>query len=142
MTLPTKGRRSIHVDDIDYCYFVTFRKSDRAVIQSAAGKGPFIFVLPFEILRPSHIATIIKDAVAKGWNSTANRADYWYVFNINAEGRTCLEWLHRDDFRILTYNTRGILDESNKRWFDDDRQWYLREPPTVPIDDEGSSGKQ
>lgn len=137
MTLPKKGRRSICVDAVEYFYIVSFRRSDRAVIQSADGNGSFIFVLPFAILGPKHIATIIQLARNRGWNSDAENC--WVVFDINDNDEVCLEWLANDDFRVVTYNTRGALEESEETGFQDTRQWFLRDRPTQPADLRGDA---
>jgi len=115
MTLPKKNRRKIVVADEEYFYIVSFRKSDRAVVQLADGTGAFLFVLPFAILRPKNLAAIIQSATARGWNTKNKQENQWVVFNENQNGQTCLEWLADDDFSVVTYNTRGILAADGSR---------------------------
>ena len=60
MTLPKKGRQSITVGDAEYHYKVDMVRSGRAVIQSATGNGSCLFVFPFAIMKPSHVAAAIR----------------------------------------------------------------------------------
>jgi hypothetical protein len=132
MTIPRKGRRSINVDAVDYHYAIPFERSERAMIQLATGQGSFLFVFPFAIMKPSHVADAIRFGLACGWNPNETGSSCWVVFDVDNEQHSHFEHLTNDDFRVVTYSTNGKLPANrNESEFDDRRPWYNRPSPAV-----------
>ena len=132
MTIPRKGRRSITVDADDYHYKIAFECSERAVIQLAGGSGPCLFVLPFSIMKPSHVADAIRFAVSCGWLSTHDANDCWLAFDADGDDHAHFEHIPNDDFRVVTYPTHGrIPEDMDASQFEDTRPWYQRPGPTA-----------
>lgn len=127
MALPTKGRRKITVDGVEYHYIISFEHSERVVIQDASGNGAFLFVFPFAILKPAHVADAIRFGLSQGWLRGQSGADCWLAFDVDSNGKSLFEFIPNDDFRVVTYPTRGRLPEHfDKSQYPDTRQWYDR----------------
>jgi hypothetical protein len=133
MALPRKGRRAITVDSIEYHYMVTFQRSERAVIQLATGTGPCLFVFPFAILKPSHVADAIRFAITRGWSPAKDgEADCWLAFDVDAEDQSYFEHIPNDDFRVVSYPFKGqVPSHLDATQFTDTRPWYNRPRPSV-----------
>ena len=135
VTIPSKGRRSISVDDVDYYYMVAFERSDRAVVQRIDKVGKSLFVLPFSIMKPSHVADAIRFSKRFDSQEERNATDCWLVFDVDVKGNSHFEHVRNDDFRVVTHSTGGKLpakfDESK---FDDTRPWYSRPKPGSGFD--------
>ena len=132
MTLPKKGRRSVTVDHVEYHYLIAFKRSQRAVIQHASGIGAFLFVFPFAIMQPSNVANAIQFAKSCAWNPTLRGEACWLVFDVDASGNSHFEHIPRDDFRVVTYSSKGrIPDNIDTSKFADTRPWYARPRPSA-----------
>lgn len=132
MTLPKRGRRSIDVDGTVYHYVVAYHRSERAVIRRADNSGKSLFVFPFAILKPSNVADAIREARKHDWESRENTSDCWLVFDSDEEGNSHFEFLPLDDYRVVTYPTKGKLPEgTDAAGYDDIRPWYLRTRPST-----------
>jgi hypothetical protein len=132
MTLPRKGRRSITVDGRAYHYQIAIERSERVVVQSADGKGAFLFVLPFALVKPSHVANAIRFAFSRGWTPTQNGEACWLAFDVDAENCSHFEHILGDDFRVVTYSTKGLVpDGVDASQFSDTRPWYRRPSPAA-----------
>ena len=131
MALPRKGRRSITVDDARYHYKIALERSGRAVIQNADGDGAFLFVFPFAIMKPSHVADAVRFAITCGWTPTRSGTPCWLAFDADADDHSHFEHIPNDDFRVITYPTQGrIPDNMDASQFSDTRPWYHRPRPT------------
>jgi hypothetical protein len=132
MTIPRKLRRTIKVDGVNFHYSTSFaiERSERMVIQVADGAKTSLFIFPFAILKPSHIANAIRFAMARGWAPTQRSENVWLAFDVNAAGESQFELIPNNDFRVVTYPTQGEpsagLDLSK---FSDTRPWYHRPSP-------------
>lgn len=132
MTIPQKGRRSINVDSEVYHYAISFERSERAVIQMANGQGSFLFVFPFAIMKPSHVADAIRFGISNGWKPQQTGKNVWLVFDVDDDGRPHFELLQNDDFRVVTYSAKGKLPANvDETQFSDQRPWYNRSSPAA-----------
>ncbi len=127
MAIPTKGRRTITVDGVEFHYKINFERSERAVIQDASGCGAFLFVFPFAIMKPVHVTDAIRFGLSKGWLHGQTGKDCWLAFNVDSDGKSLFEFIPNDDLRVVTYRTRGELPENlDKSHYPDSRKWYER----------------
>jgi hypothetical protein len=132
MAIPRKGRRSITVDSVIYHYLVAFERSERVVIQNANGLGSFLFVFPFAIMKPTHVGAAILYGLSRGWEVNGTGHDCWLVFDVDADDRLHFEHLPRDDFRVMTYSSKGKLPANvDEAQFRDTRPWYNRPSPAT-----------
>ncbi len=132
MTIPRKGRRQVTVDLVDYVYLIPFERSARVVIQSVGFCGAILFVLPFSIMKPSHVANAIRFGRSCGWVPEKKGSDVWLVFDVDSEGRSHFEFVPNNDFRVPTFSTNGKLPGGMEQSdFDDVRPWYLRPSPAT-----------
>jgi hypothetical protein len=132
MAIPRKGRRSITVDSVMYHYLVAFERSERVVIQNANGLGSFLFVFPFAIMKPSHLSAAIRFALSRGWNVTESGHNCWLVFDVDAKDQSYFEHLPSDDFRVVTYSSKGkVPTHVGHAQFSDTRPWYNRPSPAA-----------
>jgi len=132
MTLPRRDRRSITVDGVKYHYKIDMERSERAVIQNATGTGAFVFVFPFGIMKPSHVADAIRFATSCGRTPTPGGDACWLAFDADAEDRSHFEHIPGDDFRVVSYASKGsIPDHMDASHFDDTRPWYRRPSPAT-----------
>ena len=99
MTMPGKGRRSITVNSLRYHYLIAFERSERVSIQSADGNSSFLFVFPFAIMKPSHIAAAIRYGISCGWTPTQKAHDCWLAFDVDANDVAHFEHIPLDDIR-------------------------------------------
>lgn len=130
MTIPRKGRRTISVDDVDYHYKVSFARSERIVIRRSDGAGKCLFLLPFAIMKPAHIATAIRFARFHGWQSDTDRLPCWLVGDLDSNGTPVFERLDNADFRVVSFTTNGKLPQNvDLSRFTDTRPWYQRKRP-------------
>ena len=131
MTIPRKGRRSITVDSVDYHYVMSFEHSERVVIQTANGNGSFLFVFAFAIMKPSNVADAIRFGISVDWTPAKPGHNCWLVFDVDSDDHSCFEYLQSDDFRVVTYCSKGKLPANmNDGQFSDMRPWYNRPSPT------------
>lgn len=128
MTMPGKGRRSITVNSLRYHYLIAFERSERVLIRSADGNGSFLFVFPFAIMKPSHIAAAIRYGISCGWMPTQKAHNCWLAFDVDANDVAHFEHIPLDDFRVVTYPSMGKLDGCGFE-FPDTRPWYDRPSP-------------
>lgn len=134
MTLPRKHRRSIEVDGTRYHYCIRFSRSERAVIQHANGEGACLFVFPHTTMKPKQIADAIRFGIDRGWNPGQPGSNVWVAFDLSSAGETMLEFIPDNDFRVVTYNTSGVIPESiEPDQFSDTRKWHQR---SISIHDE------
>lgn len=127
MTLPKKKRRHIEVDGVTYHYLVRFEKSERAVIQLDSGRGACLFVFPHSIMQPKHVADSIRFGIQMGWNPELAGNDVWLAFDCGSDNESLLEYIPKDDFRVVTYHTHGELPKNaDATRFADTRKWYDR----------------
>ena len=134
MAIPRKGRRSITVDSVMYHYLVDSERSERVVIQNANGLGPFLFVFPFAIMKPSHLAAAIRFGLSHGWKVAESGHDCWLVFDVDADDQSHFEHLPSDDFRVVTYSSKGKLPANvDEAQFSDTRPWYNRPSPATGV---------
>lgn len=132
MTIPRKGRRSISVDSIDYHYAIPYERSERVVIQLATGQGSCLFVFTFAIMKPSHVADAIRFGISCGWRPQNSDDKCWLVFDVDGDDRSHFEHLSNDDFRVVTYPSKGKLPaNTDESQFSDTRPWYNRPSPAV-----------
>ena len=132
MAIRRKGRRSITVDSVMYHYLVAFERSERVVIQSATGLGSFLFVFPFAIMKPSHLAAAIRFGLLRGWKLTESGHNCWLVFDVDDEDQSHFEHLSSDDFRVVTHSLKGKLPANvDEAQFSDTRPWYNRPSPAT-----------
>ena len=132
MTIPRKGRRSISVDSTEYHYAIPFERSERAVIQLATGRGSCLFVFPFAIMKPSHVADAIRFGIACGWSPENTNNNCWLVFDVDGDDRSHFEHITNDDFRVVTYPSKGKrTTNADDSQFTDTRPWYNRPSPAV-----------
>lgn len=132
MSIPKRGRRSITVDGAKYHYMVHFERSERAVIQNAHACGAFLFVFPFAIMKPSHVADAIRYAISCGWVSSRKGEEYWLAFGVDADGGSHFEHIPNQDFRATSYRSKGRLPaDMDASQFDDIRPWYSRPSPAA-----------
>jgi hypothetical protein len=131
MAIPRTGRRSITVDGADYHYKINFDRSERAVIQSACGFGACLFVFPFAVMKPSHVAEAIRFAISCGWVPEKKGDDCWLAFDVDNQDRSCFEYVSNDDFRVVTYPSHGKIPEKmDTSQFTDTRPWHQRPSPS------------
>lgn len=109
MTIPKQGRRNITVDGTAYHYMVEFVRSGRMVIKHSSGRGSCLFVFPKTIMKPVHVADAIRFGLSKGWLPGITSSNCWIAFDADEQGRSLLEYIPSDDFRVITYPTYGKL---------------------------------
>lgn len=132
MTIPKRGRRTITVDDVAFHFKASFERAERIVIQHASGRGACLFIFPHAVMTPTHIADAIRFAITKGWPPGTKGADCWLAFDVDSTGKSLLEFIPADDFRVVAYPTGGTLPgDFDASQFPDQRRWYER-----PIDPE------
>src|SRR5262245_42601109 len=111
MTLPRRDRRSITVDGVKYHYKIDMERTGRAVIQNADSTGAFLFVYPFTIMKPSHVADAIRFAGSCGWTPTRKGDACWLAFDADTEGWSCFEHIPNDDFRVVSYPSKDSVPD-------------------------------
>lgn len=132
MSIPRKGRRSLTVDTVEYHYKIALERSERAVVQLADGSGPCLFVFPFAIMKPSHVADAVRFAISCGWTPTHGANDCWLAFDVDGEDHSLFEYIPNNDFRVVTFPTNGRIPKSmDASQFEDTRPWYHRPRPTT-----------
>lgn len=128
MTIPKRLRRSITVDATSYHYLETFERSERIVIQHDSGRGACLFVFPHAIMKPTHIADAIRFGISKGWSPGKHSEACSLAFDRDSHDSSLLEFIPNDDFRVVTYATKGELPVgSDASRYPDTRKWYQRE---------------
>jgi len=74
MSLPSKHRKLITVNDVKYHYhFNPFRRLERdayVVIQHASGEGPKLLIQWVGLVVPRHIRSAVEYAISVGWNNS------------------------------------------------------------------------
>lgn len=105
MTLPKKGRRSIHVDGDDFHWVVQFDRSGHVIIQHASGRGSCVVIEPLDIMQPSHVAAALRFAIASGWSPGDSGANVWLGFQ-----------LREPQLTRIPANSQIAFDRDLKRW--------------------------
>lgn len=132
MAIPRKGRRSITVDSVTFHYLIAVERSERVVIQSANRPSAFLFVFPFAIMKPSHVADAIRFALSRDWNPIQAGCNCWLVFDVDANDQSHFEYVPSADFRVVTYPSKGKLPANiDASQFNDTRPWYSRPSPAA-----------
>ncbi|CAN0285937.1 unnamed protein product [Ectocarpus sp. 4 AP-2014] len=127
MALPKKRRRTTTVDGTTYHYCIRLNESGRGVIQHGNGNGACLFIFPHAIMQPKHVADAIRFGIERGWKPGVSGDDVWLAFDSDADNNSLLEFIPSDDFRVITYNTNGELQEKfDSTRFPDTRKWYER----------------
>jgi hypothetical protein len=60
-------------------------------------------------MKPSHVADAIRFGIACGWSPQSSDNNCWLAFDVDGDERSQFEHVANDDFRVVTYPTKGKL---------------------------------